>query len=266
MSEKDDWDFNIAEETEVKDKESQKEKDENVQVKRTDKGHKVVTTVDYEGSATRTKTTLRKYDENPKNRKIASKKGSGVRSGESEFTNVKTSIFDQEKIELDFKDVESKKSRKEYHEQHLSKKEKVEIAGEATIQNRILASSLDYALLLISYYFVKLNSTFFFSDISTEIDREMLLMLYWSLSIILFSSFHLIVLITLGKSLGRKIFKLRVVDEDSNQLGIAAQFFYDIIYLPVSILSVVGVLMILYHPKQKGLHHYISKSKILADF
>ena len=136
MAENDEWEFGIAEddsedETKTKKKKTKKTTTDNSEktfVNRTLKGHKIVTTENYDDSD----------DE------------------------IESSIFDSNSnsIELDFESVPKKKTRAEYSKEYMNEEEKpVEVRYlPAPIGRRIFATLFDFFPLIIFYYIASTQS------------------------------------------------------------------------------------------------------------
>ncbi len=166
-------------------------------------------------------------------------------------------------------------TRAQMAEKLEQKIKKTDIINYADPIKRLLAQCLDcigvvllfYVVntLRIPFYHVFMNLINYFK---ISIELTLVEYQYFSFYILAFSVyFFYFVVITAfyNQTLGKKFLSIRVREEQRFSLAISDMFMREMIYKPVSFLSVVGLLMSFSHKKRRCLHDVMSRTIVIED-
>lgn|GEM_PF-2620805 len=133
---------------------------------------------------------------------------------------------------------------------------------------RAFAASIDlvliaFALILILTYksdlWIELELQFFGLN---DVGQGPLLTYFGSLGFCLYLIIAVLPSIVFGRSLGKALSGVKIYDEEQRPLGFVKTLVREVLFRPLSVLSVVGVLACCFSKKRKMLHDYLIGSNV----
>jgi uncharacterized RDD family membrane protein YckC len=177
-----------------------------------------------------------------------------------------------ESLGLNIKDVPKTVSRSntEHYINNNSSKRKKSATTSALIGQRMTGAIVDIIFALILWQGAKLYSDWTFSQLlklAIQFDLKQYLELpniYYAIVGLNFIPLYLVFFVLpagfMFKTPGKFVAKTTIDDIDGGDLGLARTFMRECVYKPISLLSVIGVLMFLFRKDKRALHDIMALS------